>query len=222
MRWYSVITPLARGALIAHAGAAEQRPLGGRLPPNVRRHFMSCEETYGQGWNPCGNEVRRLRACGMAHNSWCADVSVSKQNSTFCYNPNHGQSCCKVDNGYCDAGTHCAPVAGYCCIDGEDLETCAKNAGFELPARYMILVEPATSVGELATSTRVEDTSRISGASLNTPALGVNSSSAGLTVPSVTSSGSVYIQVSVARKEQWTLAWMGAGIGAVGLFMFSC
>ncbi|KAK0731204.1 hypothetical protein B0H67DRAFT_63749 [Lasiosphaeris hirsuta] len=194
MRWYSFIAPLAGGALLA--SSAEQKPLGGRLPPNVKRQFMSCEETYGQGWIPCGNE-----------------------NSTFCYGPNHGQSCCDVDNGYCDAGTHCAPVAGYCCIDGEDLEICAKNAGFELPAGYII---PVASVDEVATSTRGDDTTRLSGTRLDTPTLDANSSSAGQTIPSITSSGGVYIQVSVARKEQWTLAWMGAGIGAVGLFMFSC
>ncbi|KAK3903080.1 hypothetical protein C8A05DRAFT_33194 [Staphylotrichum tortipilum] len=73
--------------------------------------YLSCEETYGTGWERCGDQTSRL-----------------------CYSPAFGQSCCEVDNGHCGKGTWCAPVAGYCCLDGEDLETCARNAGFELPA----------------------------------------------------------------------------------------
>ncbi|KAK8049740.1 hypothetical protein PG994_011470 [Apiospora phragmitis] len=81
--------------------------------PNVtlhQRQVTSCEETYGAGAQFCGGDSSR-----------------------FCFQPNLGQTCCP-DNGYCDKGFYCAPVANYCCAEGEDLETCARNAGFVLPA----------------------------------------------------------------------------------------
>lgn len=36
--------------------SAEQTPLIGVLP-NLRRQFVSCEETYGDDWITCGDEV---------------------------------------------------------------------------------------------------------------------------------------------------------------------
>ncbi|KAI1101108.1 hypothetical protein F4804DRAFT_335586 [Jackrogersella minutella] len=75
-----------------------------------KREAASCEQTYGNGSQSCG---------GVG--------------STFCFNPSSGQSCCAADNGFCDSGKYCAPVAGYCCLEGEDLATCAQNAGFALP-----------------------------------------------------------------------------------------
>ncbi|KAI1213891.1 uncharacterized protein F4807DRAFT_204328 [Annulohypoxylon truncatum] len=76
-----------------------------------KRETVTCEEMYGNGSQTCGGP-----------------------DSTYCFNPTSGQSCCAADNGFCDAGKYCAPVGGYCCFEGEDLETCAKNAGFTLPA----------------------------------------------------------------------------------------
>ncbi|KAK8056100.1 hypothetical protein PG993_001327 [Apiospora rasikravindrae] len=81
--------------------------------PNVtlyQRQVTSCEQIYGAGAQFCGGASSR-----------------------FCFNPDIGQSCCP-DNGYCDKGFYCAPVAKYCCAEGEDLATCARNAGFVLPA----------------------------------------------------------------------------------------
>ncbi|KAK0618441.1 hypothetical protein B0T17DRAFT_339062 [Bombardia bombarda] len=82
---------LASGhALIARASEGLQE-----IPGHIARrqqHFMSCEETYGKGSVRCGGE-----------------------GSPFCYNPYMGQTCCNTDNGYCDEGTYCAPVAG--CAD---------------------------------------------------------------------------------------------------------
>ncbi|KAI0512455.1 hypothetical protein F5B22DRAFT_648559 [Xylaria bambusicola] len=79
--------------------------------PVRRRQVMTCEKTYGAGSLPCGGEE-----------------------STWCFNPELGQTCCKLDGGFCNAGSYCAPVAGYCCFDDEDLATCAKRAGFDLPS----------------------------------------------------------------------------------------
>ncbi|KAI0120293.1 hypothetical protein F4776DRAFT_633596 [Hypoxylon sp. NC0597] len=76
----------------------------------LKRETASCEQTYGNGSQPCGGPE-----------------------STFCFNPSNGQSCCATDSGFCGAGKYCAPVAGYCCHEGEDLATCARNAGFALP-----------------------------------------------------------------------------------------
>ncbi|KAF7531472.1 hypothetical protein G7054_g8838 [Neopestalotiopsis clavispora] len=75
-----------------------------------RRQLMSCNQTYGTGFESCGGP-----------------------DSTFCYNASAGQSCCP-DKGYCEEGTYCAPVPGYCCDENEDLPTCARVAGFTLPA----------------------------------------------------------------------------------------
>jgi len=72
---------------------------------------LTCPETYGSGSMACGSSSLRL-----------------------CFNPTAGESCCTNDGGFCKAGWNCAPVVGFCCKDGEDLATCAKNAGFELPA----------------------------------------------------------------------------------------
>ncbi|KAI0164721.1 hypothetical protein GGR57DRAFT_209735 [Xylariaceae sp. FL1272] len=75
-----------------------------------RQATLSCAETYGNGSIPCG----------------AAD-------SGLCFNPSLGQTCCPLDNGFCGKGTYCAPVAGYCCAESEDLQACARNRGFALP-----------------------------------------------------------------------------------------
>ncbi|KAI1409773.1 hypothetical protein F5Y13DRAFT_193033 [Hypoxylon sp. FL1857] len=75
-----------------------------------KRETVTCEQTYGNGSQPCGGSE-----------------------STYCFNPSNGQSCCATDSGFCGSGKYCAPVAGYCCLEGEDLATCAQNAGFALP-----------------------------------------------------------------------------------------
>ncbi|KAK4181023.1 hypothetical protein QBC36DRAFT_342407 [Triangularia setosa] len=142
---------LAAGAL-AGSQQQDQKHLGHTPTTPKSQQFMSCKRTYGPGWETCGNETT----------------------SRFCYSSEQGQSCCAVDNGYCERGTWCAPVAGYCCLDGEDLETCARNAG-----SVSLLDDREVVVREA--------------------------------------------QVSVARrKDQWTLAGVGLGIGVVGLFMLSC
>ncbi|KAI1356841.1 hypothetical protein F5Y01DRAFT_309386 [Xylaria sp. FL0043] len=78
--------------------------------PSRRRQLMTCDQTYGNGSTPCGEPERQL-----------------------CYNPGLGQTCCKLDGGFCNEGSYCAPVAGYCCLEDEDLTECAERAGFELP-----------------------------------------------------------------------------------------
>ncbi|KAK3693550.1 hypothetical protein B0T22DRAFT_436720 [Podospora appendiculata] len=107
----SIIVSLACSALIAHA--ADQKLLGHLVSSgsNSRDQLKSCEETYGPGSMQCGDEESR----------------------TSCYNPSIGQTCCKADNSYCGAGKYCAPVAGYCCNNDEDIATCARVAGFERP-----------------------------------------------------------------------------------------
>ncbi|KAI2613535.1 uncharacterized protein GGS25DRAFT_4024 [Hypoxylon fragiforme] len=77
----------------------------------LKRQTASCDQMYGPGAEPCGGE-----------------------GSNYCFNPTVGQSCCAIDRGFCDTGKYCAPVAGFCCLEGEDLATCAQNAGFTLPS----------------------------------------------------------------------------------------
>ncbi|KAL2270884.1 hypothetical protein VTJ83DRAFT_255 [Remersonia thermophila] len=103
------------GVLVAAVPVAEgsQKPLAS-LPTvsNMTRHDLTCAEAYGAGWIQCG------------------EVTSNK-----CYNPELGHSCCSVDNSYCLQGTWCAPVAGFCCLNSESLEACAKNAGFKVPGK---------------------------------------------------------------------------------------
>ncbi|KAI6093342.1 hypothetical protein F4821DRAFT_79622 [Hypoxylon rubiginosum] len=95
-----------------------------------KRQTATCESTYGAGSEPCGGE-----------------------DSGFCFSPSQGQTCCATDSGFCDAGRYCAPVAGFCCLEGEDLETCAKNAGFEVPLSASSASTPAAATATSMTST---------------------------------------------------------------------
>jgi len=149
-----------------------------------KRAVMSCEQTYGAGSVSCGNS-----------------------NTSMCYNPSQGQSCCATDNGYCEKGQFCAPVAGFCCVEGEDLAGCAKNAGFTLPALVPAASSPSVS-STTAASSASATSAKPSAASGSPAPKGKNSTS-----------NTPYVQVSVARKEQWTLVYMTLGIGAVGLIM---
>ncbi|KAI2602010.1 hypothetical protein GGR54DRAFT_556232 [Hypoxylon sp. NC1633] len=92
------------------AFAFPQEKYGRISVTQVKRQTTTCDQTYGAGAQLCGDS-----------------------GSAFCFNPSLGQSCCATDSGFCDAGKYCAPVAGYCCLEGEDLATCAQNAGFALP-----------------------------------------------------------------------------------------
>jgi len=96
------------------------------------------------------------------------------------------------------------------------LASCARNAGFEL------LTGAVTSpISESRVPVSVQRPFRVGGFS-NSTTLFTNSSFVGGETQSTTGAYSPHIQVSVARKDSGTLAWMSAGIVAVGLFMFSC
>ncbi|KAH6634050.1 hypothetical protein B0J18DRAFT_6988 [Chaetomium sp. MPI-SDFR-AT-0129] len=114
MRRLAVVYFLAAGGALCAAvlGGEGKKTSLGRLTEKLgtMREYRSCEETYGMGWATCGGS-----------------------NSGSCYSPALGHSCCDVDNRYCRKGTWCAPVAGYCCLDNEDLVTCARNARFKPP-----------------------------------------------------------------------------------------
>ncbi|KAI1112458.1 hypothetical protein F5Y14DRAFT_269124 [Nemania sp. NC0429] len=102
-----------------------------------KRQMKSCEETYGNGTVPCGGS-----------------------DSTWCYNPDLGQTCCHLDGGFCNSGSYCAPVAGYCCPEDVDLSTCARINGFDLPNSGLgHITTPDTSK---ATSTEVSRTFTVS------------------------------------------------------------
>ncbi|KAH7035173.1 uncharacterized protein B0I36DRAFT_405731 [Microdochium trichocladiopsis] len=110
-----------------------------RLPQ--QSEVLSCSETYGPGSMACGKPDLRL-----------------------CFNPTAGESCCGVDGGFCEAGFHCAPVPSFCCKDGEDLETCARNAGFALPTEYSAwpISESVTSSASVSAVTLIADHSTLS------------------------------------------------------------
>ncbi|KAK1834876.1 hypothetical protein QBC39DRAFT_368954 [Podospora conica] len=144
----------------------------------ARSDLMSCEETYGGGWIPCGDE----------------------QSSKFCYSPLLNQSCCATDNGYCDVGTYCAPVAGHCCIDGEDLATCALNAGFQLPGDGEFGLSASGLLSSSLVNTNVSSSGRAS------PSNGVVAAEP-------------LVEVSVARKGGMAPMWTACIVGVVALYM---
>ncbi|KAK4164261.1 hypothetical protein QBC43DRAFT_318457 [Cladorrhinum sp. PSN259] len=198
---HSRIFAISALAAVAAAGTGEQKPLS-RLTTLERTSsatagagslFMSCEETYGEDWEVCGDA----------------------NSSRFCFNPMMGQSCCAVDNGYCEEGTWCAPVAGYCCLDSEDLETCARNAGFVFPADLSKAKVPRPHQPWMAqTATSKPESVHFSLKRSEQP---VDE------IPRSTEAGSMQVRHSAAAgRERWALSWMGLGIGAVGLFMLSC
>ncbi|KAJ9155882.1 hypothetical protein NKR19_g4331 [Coniochaeta hoffmannii] len=227
--------PLISGAstLLAPTGTDSRQESYASLTGYAKRDLLTCEQTYGANWIQCGDA-----------------------GSTFCYNPSEGQTCCAQDAGYCDAGTWCAPVPGFCCLDGEDAAACAREAGFELPgASSSGGVD--TTVSSTTTTTRTSSTTltassttltTLSPAGSSTAAQGVTSapsttSDGGLTWSSIypTSTGfgaqsngssstnstaalpsPSYVQISDAKKEQWTLVWMTVAMGLLGVFMASC
>ncbi|KAK1769544.1 hypothetical protein QBC33DRAFT_556836 [Phialemonium atrogriseum] len=188
------IFPLA--ALLGAAAATTGHQRTGLA--SAKRGLMTCEETYGQGWGRCGDET-----------------------SIFCYNPSLGQSCCPTDFGYCDAGSYCAPVGGYCCVDGENLATCAKNAGFSLPPSLVSGSDSATleapGAGYPTKPTGVAGTASPGASS----ATGVTHSGTNST-SNTSASGNPVVQVSVAIRGQWTLTWTTLAMAVVGVFMASC
>lgn len=129
----SLFILLASALLATEARATDTRHAPVSAPRQFRRDLTTCEQTYGLGWARCG-----------------------AGDSTFCYNPSQGhvgcpsplshrpfctpadfippkQVCCTEDSGYCERGQYCGPVAGYCCVEGEDFGTCADANGFPLP-----------------------------------------------------------------------------------------
>ncbi|KAH8910926.1 hypothetical protein BR93DRAFT_300576 [Coniochaeta sp. PMI_546] len=219
---------ISSAALLAPTAANRQESYAAAVHPthvaslHTKRDLLTCEQTYGENWIQCG----------------AAD-------STFCYNPTEGQTCCAQDAGYCDAGTWCAPVAGFCCLDGEDVSTCAREAGFDLPAS----LGSSTTVSSTTTLTRSSTTTTLSSTTTSTTLSGTSvqlptscTTVGGLTWTSVypatitgfvngssstNSTGSAvpsstFVQVSVAQKEQWTLVWMTVAMGIVGVFMATC
>jgi len=67
----------------------------------------------------------------------------------------------------------------------------------------------------------VQDNFPATRGSLNT-STSLLANSSGEVSTNIKSHTSPYVHASVARKHRGTIAWMAAGIGAVGLFMFSC
>ncbi|KAI0013397.1 hypothetical protein F4779DRAFT_390826 [Xylariaceae sp. FL0662B] len=160
-----------------------------------KRQAKTCEQSWGAGWKQCGG-----------------------QDSTFCFNPDHGQSCCAKDSGYCDAGKYCAPVAGYCCFEGEDLATCAKNAGFKLPSSESIsasTVAPLIAADPTVTSPTLTVTPFLARPSTSTgidltdttvfPNIACNSTAPASTLVSNTTV-SPFVQVSSSVKEDRVFA----------------
>ncbi|KAI1845252.1 hypothetical protein JX265_005406 [Neoarthrinium moseri] len=90
-----------------------------------KRQLLTCNQTYGGDSQVCGGV-----------------------DSTFCYSPSAGHTCCP-DKGYCERGSYCAPVAGFCCAEGEDLGTCAQNAGFTIPGTLAVTATAASAVSSV-------------------------------------------------------------------------
>ncbi|KAI0482341.1 hypothetical protein GGR56DRAFT_182477 [Xylariaceae sp. FL0804] len=155
---------------------ADVQGTGTRRSPGLvkRQQLMTCEQTYGPGFQICGSP-----------------------DSGLCFSPSLGQSCCEGDSGYCPKGTYCAGVGGYCCPDGVDLQTC-ENAEFDLPSSLAVSGPSATlstvpvPTKNLATGSC--GTHRGSTAISNVTAPSVPAVASNKTVPPV-------VQVSVATQS---------------------
>ncbi|PGH16729.1 hypothetical protein AJ79_01602 [Helicocarpus griseus UAMH5409] len=83
------------------------RQEGDSFKPGQTSNFgQSCEDAFGGGYVQCGT-------------------------GTVCYNPTAGQPCCSGKYA-CPSDAFCL-TAGYCCPDGLDPETCAKQFGVSVP-----------------------------------------------------------------------------------------
>ncbi|KAI0890611.1 uncharacterized protein GGS22DRAFT_183957 [Annulohypoxylon maeteangense] len=177
-----------------------------------RRETPTCEGMYGSGSQTCGGP-----------------------DSTYCFNPTSGQSCCEADHGFCDAGKYCAPVGGYCCFEGEDLATCAQNAGFTLPASISnssssaganamagsaTVASPTMTVAPFLKESSVPPSIDIENCGSPEPAEAIANSttSTSTTVPHTnTTTPTSLVQVSFARRRADPIARPMAMVGIVCL-----
>ncbi|KAI8954300.1 hypothetical protein F4801DRAFT_575692 [Xylaria longipes] len=97
---------------------------------STKRQLLTCEQSHGNGSIPCGGPK-----------------------SNLCFNPGLGQTCCQ-DSGWCDSGSYCAPIAGYCCPEDQDPTTCAENAAtFDMSSSAIEHITTAASTGAIRTFT---------------------------------------------------------------------
>jgi len=99
-------------------------------------HGATCREACGGGATECGP-------------------------NGYCYDPTLGETCCGDSGYYCSAGKYCAPVVGYCCLNGETAEQCAARLTFSLPpvSATLFSSSSAPSVVSVSSSTPVLESS---------------------------------------------------------------
>ncbi|KAJ1331268.1 hypothetical protein MN608_04727 [Microdochium nivale] len=179
------------------AASPRQRSVHAERSPAEEEQILSCTETYGSGSMACGKPELKL-----------------------CFNPGAGESCCGMDGGFCKAGWHCAPVPSYCCKDGEDLETCARNAGFQLPSVSAILgpdesvtATPSASSGNAITTTTTTSSAStlIQPISLSGVAISNSSAVTALFNNSTALSVPAVVVVAAAAAVTTTVTECGAG-----------
>jgi len=122
-------------------------------------------------------------------------------------------------------------VAGFCCEDGEDVASCAKNNGFTLPASLAVSASAApgvtlsamTTVVPVKTWTETLATSEAAAPSTtpSTAAAAAPTAASPKASNTTATAGHPQVPVSDARKEQWTLVYMTLGIGMLALIMAS-
>ncbi|KAL4872818.1 hypothetical protein BDV12DRAFT_182817 [Aspergillus spectabilis] len=106
----------------------------------------------------------------------CPDDWPMCGTSGICYSPPRGDTCCPGGTYACPGGSFCLQD-GYCCPDGQDRETCARD--------YGITLDPTTTA-EPTTSTSFSSST----SSTSTPVIPTSSESS-TTTPSPTSSPTV-------------------------------
>ena len=83
-----LLTAFVVAASLVAATRAEEPSLD-RPGLAIRSDLMSCEETYGDGWNVCGDEVRPTPSSKCRQES--SGLTDGQENSKFCYSPLLGQ-----------------------------------------------------------------------------------------------------------------------------------
>jgi len=153
----------AWAALSLAAGAvAEPRPYKpSNMKMSTRDLFAIARRAEAPGYRPetaqCNDGSTCAEACGAGY-----ETCASTDNAIHCFNPTVGEVCCPNQKGdSCEAGYYCTEdVHGetWCCPEGMDLETCAKEYEVDGGLKSQTPPPATTTTSSSSTSTQAPET----------------------------------------------------------------
>ncbi|KAF1990215.1 hypothetical protein K402DRAFT_451217 [Aulographum hederae CBS 113979] len=93
------------------------------IPTTTTGQGSTCADAFGDGYVTCREQT---------------DTA-----NRLCYNPDMGETCCSTQWA-CPAQSFCL-VDPYCCPNGSDPETCARDFGVSLPSSFASSSSPSSS-----------------------------------------------------------------------------